>query len=184
MTDELALLRAALEDPVAAFAYADWLDEQGKPDDAARVRSKVGFVRKVEITEAWDRRHPDPSKNYGVHGCDLRMVLCGPKGAVQFLAFTHWQLPHVREEWLSGALNADRARALFCPSGADVGHHSPKPLHDGQRPMDGTCEYIGGRPCYYDGSGLAGDAMMDVLIVRGDEAVWASLRERYDELFT
>jgi hypothetical protein len=56
------------------------------------------FQEITEFTPACDKRDPDPKKNYGVHGVSLRMVLKGPDGAVQFVVFTNWQLPNVREE--------------------------------------------------------------------------------------
>lgn len=56
------------------------------------------FQEIVQFSPAYDRRSPDPKKNYGIHGVELGMVLKGPKGAVQFLLFTNWQLPHVTAE--------------------------------------------------------------------------------------
>ena len=37
--------------------------------------------RITKIYPAWDRRDPNPSKNYGIHGAELRMVLKGELGA-------------------------------------------------------------------------------------------------------
>lgn len=95
-----------------------------------------------EITEfypAYDKRDPDPKKNYGIHGVNLRMVLKGPLGAVQFLLFTNWQLPHITKEKhervLSGKVDESWLRVLFEPMPADLGYHSPKPLYEGQLPM-------------------------------------------------
>mgnify|MGYP000162019359 CR=1 FL=1 len=51
-----------------------------------------------EFTEAYDRRHEDPEKNYGIHGIDLRMILKGPLGAVQFVLYTQRMLKHVQQE--------------------------------------------------------------------------------------
>lgn len=56
------------------------------------------FQEITEFSPAFDRRDPDPKKNFGIHGVELRMVLKGPEGAVQFVLYTNWQLPHVREE--------------------------------------------------------------------------------------
>jgi hypothetical protein len=33
------------------------------------------FERIVTMNPAYDKRNADPSKNYGIHGVDLRMVL-------------------------------------------------------------------------------------------------------------
>lgn len=45
--------------------------------------------RITEITPAWDKRDPDPKKNYGIHGCELRMYLKGELGTVQFIVYTN-----------------------------------------------------------------------------------------------
>ena len=53
MDDEVALLRGILQDPhcdVRRLAYADWLDERGAPEDAARaefIRLQIARVRDV-----------------------------------------------------------------------------------------------------------------------------------------
>lgn len=177
--------------------------------------SDITFERIVEFSPAFDRRDPDPSKNYGIHGVELRMVLKGPGGAVQFLVYTNWQLPHVAKEQVARAITrgVDELdfNILWMPTGADVGYHSPKPMYDGQEPMGGTsiewvdgvafgkqmkvpeskptgtfdpCPYLDGQPCYYDGSGLAAKPMLELLIEKGSDAVWAALEARYHKLFT
>lgn len=45
--------------------------------------------RIVEVDEAYDKRNADPSKDGGIHGAQIRMVLKGEAGAVQFLLFTN-----------------------------------------------------------------------------------------------
>ncbi len=60
-----------------------------------------GFEQRLEWQAAWDRRDPDPKKNYGVHGVTARWILLGPKGAIQFVVYTNWQLPNVRAEQIS-----------------------------------------------------------------------------------
>lgn len=110
-----------------------------------------------EITEfhpAFDRRDPDPKKNFGIHGVELRMVLKGPEGAVQFVLYTNWQLPHVAKETELRTIkniidlvpDASRPhhryevgkmelRCFYHPLAADLGVHSPKPLYPDQLPM-------------------------------------------------
>ena len=38
--------------------------------------------RIIKFHQAYDKRHPNPSKNYGIHGVDLVFVLKGELGAV------------------------------------------------------------------------------------------------------
>jgi hypothetical protein len=74
------------------------------------------FERIVQFLPAFDKRHPDPSKNYGIHGVELRMVLKGPKGAVQFVLFTNWQLLHITRESenrLCGMLSLIQSRRIL-----------------------------------------------------------------------
>jgi hypothetical protein len=94
------------------------------------------FQEITEFLPAYDRRDSDPKKNYGIHGVTLRMVLKGPEGAVQFVVYTNWQLPHVMEEQnQSGIITRSRIDALYRPMAADLGYHSPKPMYGGQLPM-------------------------------------------------
>jgi hypothetical protein len=59
--------------------------------------------RIIEFTPAFDKRDPNPKKNYGVHGVELRFVVKGEAGAVQFLIFTNWHLPHVQKAMVNRA---------------------------------------------------------------------------------
>lgn len=140
--------------------------------------------RITEITNAWDRRDSDPKKNYGIHGCNLRMILRGDKGAYQFVIFTNWHLPHVIREIGSRAYEPSRGDRHWMerPMPADVGYHSLTPQYDDQ-PSMGPCEYLDGQACYYDGSGLQAEEMFDKLVAEGSEAVWAELERLYVQRF-
>jgi hypothetical protein len=145
------------------------------------------WERIVELAPAWDRRHADPKKNYGIHGVELKMVLKGPEGAVQFVVYTNWHLPHVTAEHhlkTQGGDVSDVALSVrYDPLPADVGYHSPHPMYEGQEPISTTCPYVDG-PCYYDGSGLrASDWFESKLLPGGSDAIWAALEEDYRERF-
>ena len=133
--------------------------------------------RIVKFTPAYDRRDPDPHQSYGVHGVNLLMILKGSRGAVQFLLFTNWHLPHVVKEY-------GNTVPLFvaAPLPADLGYHSPKPMFEGHTPM-GPCEVLDGEECYYDGSGLEALRVYDVLVAEGGEAVWRELEDYYWRVF-
>lgn len=107
------------------------------------------FERITEWEPAFDRRDPDPKKNYGIHGVTMRWVLKGSQGAVQFLVFTQWMLPHVAQERirrtrLRAALSPKDfemdIKTSYQPMAADLGYHSRVPLYDGQEPM-GSVNY-------------------------------------------
>lgn len=146
------------------------------------------FERLVEFTPAFDKRNPEPSKNYGIHGVEMRMLLKGERGAVQFLLFTNWQLPHVTEEFKrkmerSNDIKMD-LRCFWTPTPADLGYHSPEPQYPEQTQSQSACPHLDGRPCYYDGSGLQAEPIYRLLLTKGSEGVWAALEERYHELFS
>lgn len=136
---------------------------------------KIEMLRKrVDFTPAFDKRNPNPSKNYGIHCVDLRMYLIGDSGAVQFVLFTNWFLPHVQEELMS------RGR-LSGPQPADLGYHSKRPMYEGQE--RGECHLLG-CGCYYDGSGLNAERILEVLLREGGDAVWRELKTYYTDVFS
>lgn len=135
--------------------------------------------RIVEIDAAFDKRNPDPRKNYGIHGVNLRFILKGKGGAVQFILYTNWQLPHVEKE-----LDRRRSDHLLChPIPADIGYHSLTPQYEGQESLIKECPYLDGKPCYYDGSALQAVDVFNIMVEQGGEAMWAELQRRYEELF-
>lgn len=133
--------------------------------------------RIIRFRPAFDKRNPDPRYDYGVHGVEVMFVLKGPAGATHFILFTNWHLPHVQRE-----LDAKRTDHLLCHcQPADVGYHSPTPMFEDQRPSSQSCEWLDGRPCYSDGSGLYSEKVYERLVREGDAAVWSELEEWYKE---
>lgn len=136
---------------------------------------------RVEIAPAYDLRSQDPKKNFGVHGVEMRFLVIGLEGAVQFLLCTNWHLPHVQEE-LDRRLES-RFPHLSChPRPTDLGYHSRSPMWEGQEPIGEDCPYVGGT-CYYDGSSLNADEFYRVLVAEGGDAMWAKLEAYYHATF-
>lgn len=127
-----------------------------------------GFEQRIEFHPAYDRR----DEGLGIHGLEMRFVLVGPNGATQLVLYTNWMLPHIAKSDLYNE-----------PLPADRGYHSPVPQYDGHGILVRECEYLGGRPCYYDGSSLAAAELFDVLVEQGDDGVWAELYNDYCGLF-
>lgn len=100
---------------------------------------------------------------------------------------------------------------LLCrPMPADLGYHSPKPMYEGQEPMGlkeikirknpkkkgmngyftstnpkpTPCEWLDGKPCYYDGSGINAEPIFDVLLREGSDGVWRELEKYYHSVFS
>lgn len=132
------------------------------------------FERIVTMSPAFDKRHTDPKKNYGIHGVDLRMVLKGPRGATQFLLYTGWHLPHVESELELKPCGLSR------PLPADRGYHWSEPRYEGQTSQ--KCDLLPGGICYYDGSGLNAEPLYHLLLTKGSEGVWKDLEDYYNDL--
>ena len=141
--------------------------------------------RIVEFTPAFDKRNSDPNKNYGIHGVDLRMILKGNKGAVQFILYTNWYLPHVQKElnWKATKEGILSIECFLNPMPADLGYHSLTPHYEGQSIASESCQYLDGKPCYYGGSGLNAERIYNVLLEEGSDGVWRELEDYYNHLF-
>jgi hypothetical protein len=118
--------------------------------------------------------------NYGVGSVQIRFVLKGKKGAIQFLIGTDWYPPHVQES-MKFRLSQ---RAPECvrpkPDGWDVGYHSLVPMYEGQEKMSDSCEYLDGKPCYYDGSSLRADEWVkDIFLKEGSDGIWLEMEKEY-----
>lgn len=132
------------------------------------------------MVAAYDKR-----PKYGIHGAEMRFYVKGPKGAIQFIVYTNWQLPHVQKETDDRALLHLDETELHCfyhPLPTDLGYHSPVPMYEGQSKIRDDCSVIGG-PCYYDGSGLYAETIFDVLIAGGTDALWKRLDQEYIDRF-
>ena len=53
----------------------------------------------------------------------------------------------------------------------------------GQTPISNSCQYLDGRPCYYNGSSLNAERIYEVLLREGDEGVQRELEDYYSETF-
>ena len=135
--------------------------------------------RLILFEPGFDKRDPDPKKNYGIGGMKIRFVLKGEKGAMQFLIGTDWYPYDTQKEYLSRFPNKDNVQ----PGGWDIGYHSLTPMYEGQESMTDVCEFLDGKPCYYDGSGLAADRLIPAFLARGADAVWEELEEWYQTKF-
>ena len=135
----------------------------------------------IEMHPAFDKRNPDPNKNYGVHGVEMRFVLKGKDGAVQFLLYSNWQLPHVTKEFRKKMSSENYF--MFEPMPADLGYHSIKPHYDGQESVTKECTYLDGKPCFYDGSGLNAERVYETFLRQGLEGIWKELEDYYKEVF-
>ena len=84
----------------------------------------IKFERIVFVQPAYDRRNPDPKKNYGIHGAHLVFVLKGVLGAVEFDIGTNWYLPHVVKELRTKESFSD-GKSWFEPRPYSIGYQAP-----------------------------------------------------------
>jgi hypothetical protein len=139
----------------------------------------------IQIRPAFDKRSPDPNKDYGIHGVELHFIVKGPSGAVQFVIYTNWHLPHVHQE-LVNKCNPVTPYGRHCslaPMAAHVGYHSPIAMYKGQKSLTSSCPYTGGRKCYSDGSSLNAEQYFNILVAEGHESLWKSLDKYYRDTF-
>ena len=138
--------------------------------------------RIIKIRAAYDTRHTDPKKNYGIHGVQMYFYLKGTEGVVQFILSTNWHLPHVQNE-LDFKMDSKYPHLSCHPMPYDLGYHSPIPQHEGQTTVNEECDILDGKPCYYDGSTLNAQPIYEKLLKEGDEGMWSALEEFYNEIF-
>ncbi len=139
------------------------------------------FEKIVHVSGAFDKRHADPKKDYGISACRIRFVLKGPLGATQFVVGTDWYLPSIqrahRQRDHDSAVRFDRIQ----PEGWDVGYHAPEAQYEGQPDME--CDLMESGRCYYDGSSLRADDWVPKFIEGGTDWLWAELQKEYEERF-
>jgi len=140
--------------------------------------------RIIQFRPAYDKRDLDPKKNYGIYGVEIIFILKGEHGAVQFLLYTNWHLPHVQKEIDSKLFNPEFPYLFHKPQPADLGYHSYKPIREWQdTPSFEHCEILDEKPCYYDGSTLNAEPIFKRLLEEGDKGVWKALEDFYEKTF-
>lgn len=133
---------------------------------------------------AFEKRHDDPKRNYGIGCVMMSFAAVGDEGAISWQVFTGWHLPHVaerlRRETRHEAYPHDPKRFMRCSlegMGGAVDIHSKHPLWEGHEPQTG-CRFTGGE-CWGDTGFSAGDTMFDILVEKGQDALFVELDEWY-----
>lgn len=135
---------------------------------------------------------PGKGGYHGMHGANMRFVLKGAFGAVQFVVYTNWYAKDTAERVEQNfntrptyGTAGQLARLLYGPMPADLGYHALD-VSDSQKEWmmaRENCELLDGRPCYYDGSGLNAEPVFEILVTQGSDAVWVYLEEYYLDTF-
>lgn len=147
-------------------------------------RAETRFERRVEVSPAYDFRpeHTGKSGDYGIGSCRIWFYLIGPKGAVQFQIGTDWFTKSARLHLDKFEWERKPPSQREAVSGWDLGYHAKEPQYDDQSPMDGSCELIGCK-CFYDGSSLNAEAMVEPFINGGTDWLWPHLEKYYACVF-
>lgn len=134
------------------------------------------FARRVSFAAAYDKRDPNPSKNYGIHGVRITFAVIRDGEGLTFSVLTNWQLPHVQAE--ADAQKSKPGRD-YRPMAFGVDIHRKVPTYEDQAPIE-NCSITGG-DCYFDGSALLGESFLETLITGGDEALFARMEKQFEE---
>ena len=153
---------------------------------------------KIIFRPADDKTDPDPYKNYGVHDIDMKFLVFGDKGIVEFELSTNWYLPHVMERRLqSMKRNVFLAKKDFLlmtwisPKPLDICYWSLERLSEDDTFFDKGLDYVfDHKPCFYgyryerEEDGLwTTDYVYNQFLLRGDIAIWEYLENYYRETF-
>lgn len=137
------------------------------------------FTRRVTFEAGYDHRaFPEAcgGGGHGQHGMTVRFVLLGAAGATQFV----FNLSH----FVPGNASRGKVRtghsAVEAAYAVDLGYHWPTPRYEGQTSFD--CDVLAAGQCFYDGSGLNADPILEQFLAGGPPAVWAALGSYYREL--
>lgn len=141
-------------------------------------KDENGFTRSV-----WFRPAYNKMPTYGIHNMEIQFAIVGPTGAVSFTVHnTGWYTESARAHLKRCHESMGRYKSIeeeSMPWMASIDYHAYSPQYEGQNSING-CKFLGGRPCYCDGTGLAEDTM-EKFVCEGEDVVWEKLQEWYDE---
>lgn len=136
---------------------------------------KVGmFERGVEFLTGYDKRGAIP--DCGVAAMEIKFLLKGPKAVIQFAIYTDWYPKSAQPR--NKTFETD-----ILPAAYDIGYHTEIKQYEGQEHISESCDYLDGKPCYYDGSSLQAEPIRDRFINEGIDAVWEELEKHYNYRF-
>jgi len=153
--------------------------------------------REIKFFPAYDRTHPDPKKNYGVNCLELRFLVLGERGIVEFQLLTNWyneqvenrRFARIKIDIISGKEDY-LVRHFNAPYPADVCYYSLTRMSEDDAFFDSGVSYVfDNSPCFYgykytDDDGLvAKDRAFRLLVDFGEDALWKYLESYYKEVF-
>jgi len=156
---------------------------------------------KILFFPAFDRTDPDPKKNYGVGDLNIKFLVIGNKGIVEFDLSTNWYFDYVmdgRVEWIKDLVRQGKENFLIkhvlSPYLLDVCYYSPIELSEDDCYFENGLNYLEDKSLVYYGYKYiienefedkiwTTDYVLKLLIEQGDMAVWNYLEKYYHEIF-
>ena len=143
---------------------------------------KEKLKKEIIFKSAWDKRHPEPDKNYGIHGVEIVWTLKGEKGGVSWAIYTNWLLDSTMKDKTWAGFKYcnfhEDGKPMTHSMGTEIAYHAKKPQYDGQTNSEG-CILVKGGKCYIDCGFMAGDELFTTLKEKGGNAVWQELEKWY-----
>lgn len=133
----------------------------------------------VTFQPAYDKRHPDPRKNYGVHGVHIYFAVIDEERGegLSFSVATNWHVPAVQRETDALPFNHQFPYLFHKPLAFAVQIHQKVRQHEYQHENQ-DCSITGGA-CYITDSATLGKSFLQTLIEGGDEALFARMEQQY-----
>lgn len=132
-----------------------------------------GLERLIWSRNAYEERHEDPSKDYGVAGVTLGFVVIGSEGAVEWELLTNSYLPATEEAY------KERKISFLGPTAGPVWWHWRTPRwenHDDR----GQCEWLQADHCFSDIGFSIGDEVNKAFTNYGYDGVFNKLKVLYE----
>jgi len=139
------------------------------------------FERWVHFEPSRNWIRDTPSRNYGITTASITFFVRGPKGVVQWKIGTEWGIKSVRDHLAKFSVR--NIEEMRMPSGWDLGYHSYRPMYEGQEPLTESCPILNGDRCYYNGSSLNADYLIEGFLAGGTDWLWPKLEEVYRAQF-
>lgn len=154
--------------------------------------------RKLLFLPAWDKSDPDPKKDYGVSCLNMKFLVIGVKGIVEFDLNTNWYQDHVldrRVTWMKKSVLSGKEdfmiKYIMSPYPLDICYYSRVRLSEDDVLFENGLPYLEDKNLVYYGYRYeeefdelyTTEHVLKLLVETGDEAVWNYLENYYIETF-
>jgi hypothetical protein len=154
--------------------------------------------RKLLFLPAWDKTDLDPKKDCGVSCLDMKFLVIGANGIVEFDLGTNWYQDHVvykRVNWIKESVLSGKKdfliKYIMSPFPTDICYYSRTRLSEDDILFENGWSHLEDMSLVYYGyryreesDGLwTTDYVLKLLVENGDEVVWNYLENYYIETF-